>query len=413
MILSSLKGLSLLLSPSYFMIVSMLRFLPTVPIGDNFEKFAQWNFQSFRSIREEEVSNLIKAISLTGNSPINLSEKLFLLTLSIISRAAVGKKCRDQEEFIATIQQSLSLSSGFAIAEMYPSIKGLERMSGLRPKLEKLHRQIDRIIENIVQEHKSEATASQVNGGEVEEDLIHVLLKLQEQGNLEVPLPDAGLKAIILDVFSAGSETSSATMEWAMSELLKNPKLMEEAQAEVRRVFNQKGTVDETGIHELKFLKSVIKETLRLHPPGSLIPRECRMSCEINGYNIPAKTKVLINAWAIGRDPKYWVQAERFCPERFLNSSIDYKGMDFEYLPFGSGRRMCPGISMALANVELPLAQLLYHFDWKLPSGLKPEDLDMTEVSGLAIRKKENLYLIPIPIILPMLNDVGGKLWLV
>lgn len=154
--------------------------------------------QSFRSIREEEVSNLIKTISLTGNSPINLSEKLFLLTLSIISRAAVGKKCRDQEEFIATIQQSLSLSSGFAIAEMYPSIKGLERMSGLRPKLEKLHRQIDRIIENIVQEHKSEATASQVNGGEVEEDLIHVLLKLQEQGNLEVPLPDAGLKAIIL-----------------------------------------------------------------------------------------------------------------------------------------------------------------------------------------------------------------------
>lgn len=182
-----------------------------------------------------------------------------------------------------------------------------------------------------------------------------------------------------------------------MTELLKNPKLMEEAQAEVRQVFNRKGTVDETGIHELKFLKSVIKETLRLHPPLSLIPRECRTSCEIYAYNIPAKTKVLINAWAIGRDPKYWVQAERFRPERFLNSSIDYKGMDFEYLPFGSGRRMCPGISMALANVELPLAQLLYHFDWKLPSGLKPEDLDMTEAFGLTISKKEKLYLIPIP----------------
>ncbi|KAF2313543.1 hypothetical protein GH714_011567 [Hevea brasiliensis] len=353
--------------------------------------------QSFRSIREEEVSNFIKTISQTGKSPINLSEKLFLITNSIIQRAAVGKKCRDQEELVSAVERFISLSSGFAIADLYPSIKVFQQMSGLRSKLEKVHRQVDRIIENIIREQKSQATASQVGSGNEVEDLIHVLLKLQEQGNLEFALSDASLKAIILDVFAAGTETSSSTLEWAMSELLKNPKLMKEAQAEVRRVFDPKGTVDETRINELKFLKSVIKETLRLHPPLSLIARECGTSCVINGYHIPAKTKVLINTWAIGRDPKYWIQAEEFHPERFINSSIDYKGIDFEYLPFGSGRRICPGISMGLANVELPLAQLLYHFDWKLASGLKPEELDMTEANGLTIRKKENLYLLPIP----------------
>ncbi|KAF2305586.1 hypothetical protein GH714_006897 [Hevea brasiliensis] len=303
---------------------------------------------------------------------------------------------------------------------MYPSIKVLELMNGLRPKLEKLHQQVDRMIENIIQAHRTEAIASQLSSGEGEEDLMYVLLKIQEQGSLDFPLSDTILKAVILviflsflfffskfhirtmthvpkDMLTAGSHTSSSSVEWAFSELLKNPNLMEEAQAEVRRVFDRKGTVDETGIHELKFLKSVIKETLRLHPPLCLNPRESITSCEINGYIIPAKTKILINIWAIGRDPKYWIQAESFNPKRFLDSSIDYRGLDFEYIPFGSGRRICPGISFALANIELVLAQLLYHFDWELASGLKPEQLDMTEANGLTISKKENLYLIPIP----------------
>ncbi|KAL5802282.1 hypothetical protein ACOSQ4_030587 [Xanthoceras sorbifolium] len=166
---------------------------------------------------------------------------------------------------------------------------------------------------------------------------------------------------------------------------------MRKAQAKERKVFSRKGKVDETLIHELKFLKSVIKETLRLHPPGPLLlPRESRESCEIDGYEIPAKTRVIVNVWAMGRDPRYWTQAETFYPERFLNSSVDYKGMNFEYIPFGAGRRMCPGISFALSNIELPLAQLLYHFDWKLPNRMRPEDLDMTEVFGVSVIKWKN-----------------------
>ena len=179
-----------------------------------------------------------------------------------------------------------------------------------------------------------------------------------------------------------------------MSELMKNPRSMKKAQAEVREVFNRIGKVDEMAIDEMKFLKIVIKETLRLHPPiALLLPRECRERCEIDGFEIPVKTKVIVNAWAIGRDPKYWSEPESFIPERFLDSHVDYKGNDFEYIPFGAGRRICPGISFGVANVELPLAMLLYHFDWKHPDH---GHVDMTEEFGVSVRRKNDLWMIPI-----------------
>ena len=126
-------------------------------------------------------------------------------------------------------------------------------------------------------------------------------------------------------------------------------------------------------VQELKYLKLVIRETLRLHPPlPLLIPRECREECEIDGYVIPVQTRVLVNAWAMGRDPQYWDDPESFKPERFENNPVDFAGTHFEYLPFGAGRRMCLGISFGLANVYVPLAFLLYHFNWKLPNGKRP-----------------------------------------
>ncbi|XP_052107574.1 cytochrome P450 71D9-like [Arachis duranensis] len=141
--------------------------------------------------------------------------------------------------------------------------------------------------------------------------------------------------------------------------------------------------------NELKYLKSVVKETLRLHPPAPLlIPRECREACEINGYHIPVKSKVTVNAWAIGRDPNYYCEPERFYPERFTDSTIDCKGSNFEYIPFGAERRICPGIKLGLINVELALAYLLYHFDWEPPNGVKCEDLNMTEQFGVTLEEK-------------------------
>lgn len=139
-------------------------------------------------------------------------------------------------------------------------------------------------------------------------------------------------------------------------------------------------------------------ETLRLHPPlPLLLPRECRETCEIGGYNISVKTKVMINVWKIGRDPDYWIDPESFVPERFSVSSVNMMGKDFEYFPFGAGRRMCPGIMMGLANVELSLVMLLYHFNWELPGGSRSEDLDMSESFGGTLKRKHPLLLVPSP----------------
>ena len=177
--------------------------------------------------------------------------------------------------------------------------------------------------------------------------------------------------------------------------MVKHPKVIKKVQEEVRRVYNGKEKIDETCLHNLTYLSSVIKETLRLHPPGPLIlPREAREEVEICGYKIKEKTRVIVNAWAIGRDPHHWTEPERFYPERFLNRSVDYRGNHFEYIPFGAGRRICPGMHYGISVVELALANLLYHFDWMIPNG-KSEDLDMLESFGLTARRRNDLWLIP------------------
>ncbi|KAH0668922.1 hypothetical protein KY289_023415 [Solanum tuberosum] len=177
--------------------------------------------------------------------------------------------------------------------------------------------------------------------------------------------------------------------------MMRNPSVMAKAQSEVRQVFKGKKKYDENDIEKLTYLKLVIKETLRLHTPGPLMgPRECRENTNIDGYIIPQKTRVLVNVWALARDPKYWQNPTSFIPERFENSLIDFMGNDFEFIPFGSGRRMCPGIQFALAKVGFSLAQLLYHFEWELPNGVNSKDLDMTETHGLTASKEKDLYLI-------------------
>ncbi|KAK9697390.1 hypothetical protein RND81_08G035200 [Saponaria officinalis] len=182
---------------------------------------------------------------------------------------------------------------------------------------------------------------------------------------------------IASELFGAGSETSSTTIEWAIAELLKNKGAMEKATDEVCHVLRGKEMFDDTScLVELKYLKNVIKETLRLHPPFPLlVPRIAMQRCQINGHEIAPNTRVFINAWAIGRDAENWKDPDKFNPERFEGSLVDYKGNYFELIPFGAGRRMCPGIGLGVATIELALAMLIYHFDWKLPRGTTHEDL--------------------------------------
>ncbi|KAK0580467.1 hypothetical protein LWI29_002281 [Acer saccharum] len=351
--------------------------------------------QSYRSIREEEVSDVVNWIASRAGSPVNITQKIYSLTYSITSREAFGKKCKDQQKYLSILDDTIKLENGFNMSDLFPSIEGfLQWITGIKSKLEKMHQEADQILENIINEHKRDKATLE---DDKNEDLVDVLLKVQENGDAGFCLTTDNIKAVIWDIIGAGSETSATTTDWAMSELMKNPRTMKKAQAEVREVFNRIGKVDETGIKEMKFLKAVMKETLRLHPPiPLLVPRECRERCEIDGFEIPVKTRVIVNAWAIGRDPKYWSKPESFTPERFLDSHVDYKGNDFEYIPFGAGRRICPGISFGVANVGLPLAMLLYHFDWKHTDGIKHEDMDMTEEFGISVRRKNDLWMIPI-----------------
>ncbi|GAY66409.1 hypothetical protein CUMW_248520 [Citrus unshiu] len=198
------------------------------------------------------------------------------------------------------------------------------------------------------------------------------------------------------NIFVAGTDTSAATLVWAMTYLMKHPRVMKKVQEEIRSlVGGKKSFVDEDDVQELHYHKAVVKETMRLQPPVPLlVPKETIEKCTIDGYEIPAKTLVYVNAWAIGRDPEAWENPEEFNPERFIDRSIDFKGQNFELIPFGAGRRICPGMHLGTANVELALANLLYKFDWEMPPGMKNQDLDFDVLAGIAVHKKNYLFLL-------------------
>ena len=197
-------------------------------------------------------------------------------------------------------------------------------------------------------------------------------------------------------MFFGGSETTSTSIEWAMAELLRNPEVMAKAKAELTRSIGPNRRLEETDIDNLPYLNAVVKEALRLHPPAPLlIPREAKNDTNFMGYSIPKNTKVLINAWAIGRDPDAWDDALRFKPERFLGSKLDYKGQDFEYIPFGAGRRICVGLALAHRLLHVTLGSLIHEFEWKLGGQVTPETLDMKERLGMTSRKLEPLLAVP------------------
>ncbi|XP_059275568.1 premnaspirodiene oxygenase-like [Lycium ferocissimum] len=355
--------------------------------------------KSFSLIRQDEVHNLVTSIRSTPNAVVNMTEKALRLTSSVICRSAFGKIWEDRDNLLLIMSDVVSLSGGFDVADLFPSWILLHEISGMRNRLMSMHQKIDVILENIINEHKdNQANGKKGNGEFGGEDLIDVLLRVMENLKHQYPMTNDNIKAVILDMFFGGTETSSAMIQWAFSELMKNPNVMAKAQEEVRKTCKGKKDLDDNDLEELKYLKLVIKETLRLHPASPLLGlRECRKETEIDGYTIPLKATVIVNGWTIGRDPESWDDPENFVPERFENSSVDFNGNHFQLIPFGAGSRMCPGMHFGLASVVYPLAQLLYHFDWDLPYGLQPDDLDMTETCGISASRKNHLHLIAIP----------------
>ncbi|KAL2927868.1 Cytochrome P450 71B23, partial [Bienertia sinuspersici] len=198
------------------------------------------------------------------------------------------------------------------------------------------------------------------------------------------------------DIFVAGTDTSTTMVVWAMTELVKNPNAMKKVQEELRNVAGYRGAIIPEDLPKLEYFKAMVKETFRFHPANPLlVVRETLQKTNIQGYDIPLKTLMFVNVWAIGRDPEYWKDPEIYMPERFLGSSIEYKGQDFEFIPFGAGRKMCPGMHLGVANFELALANLLYSFDWELPIGKKREDIDTDTLPGVTMYKKNPLCLVP------------------
>ncbi|KAL7127998.1 hypothetical protein ABFS83_14G286500 [Erythranthe nasuta] len=362
-------------------------------------------------IRQEETLLLMKRIKscfLSGSPrPFDLSESFMKLSNDVICRSVFGEKCSDGEEgkkFLKVLRRVLELFGCMTIGEHIPWLWWVSYVNGFDRMLETTAVEIDGFLDAFLDEHMDKYDHEQGGGGGGDdrsmESFIDILVDIYKDNRTDGVFIDRdGIKALVLDLLDAGSDTTSANIEWAMAELLRHPEVLKRLQNEVREIATRDDDnmtiITETDLKKMHYLKAVVKETLRLHPPIAIAGRSARDNVKVMGYDIPRGTMVITNNWAIGRDPEYWDEPDEFRPERFLNSTVDYfKGVDFKYIPFGAGRRGCPGITFAMAVVELVLANLMQKFDWELPDGAKPEDLDMTEQPGTAVHRKNPLLVV-------------------
>ncbi|KAD4888843.1 hypothetical protein R6Q59_034264 [Mikania micrantha] len=356
--------------------------------------------QSFRHIREDEAMsamNKIRGLALESKS-VNLSELMKSVASSIMMRVGFSRRYQDglheSHEVIRQLSEFQAIMVDFYASDLWPGLPfvgWVDRLSGKMKRLDKCFQYFDLLYQELIDEHLNPKNTKSC---EEDEDFIDILLRLKREQLFNFTYDH--IKGMIMDVLVAGTDTSTATVVWAMTALMKNPKVMKKVQEEVRNAVGMKGKVDEDDLPKLIYMKAVVKEIMRLYPTVPLlVPRETTKETTLNGYKIKHKTLVLINVLAIGRDPESWESPEEFMPERFLGSDIDYKGNDFELIPFGAGRRICPGITMGVVTVDLLLANLLYLFDWGLPDGMKKEDIDFEVMPGITMHKKNELCLLP------------------
>ncbi|MED6225403.1 hypothetical protein PIB30_093370 [Stylosanthes scabra] len=231
-------------------------------------------------------------------------------------------------------------------------------------------------------------------------DLLDSLLDLMLEDNSE--LSRSQVLHLLMDLFNAGIDTTSSMIEWTMTELVRNPKELRKVREELHQVLGkEQQQIEESHILKLPFLRAVVKETFRLHPPAPfLLPHKSssQEDIELCGFMVPKNAQVWVNVWGMGRDSSIWTNPNEFMPQRFLenNNNIDFRGNDFELIPFGAGRRICPGLPLASRSVHIVLASLLYGYDWKLPNELEAEGIDMSENFGITLHKAQPLQIIPI-----------------
>ncbi|GJN08693.1 hypothetical protein PR202_ga26644 [Eleusine coracana subsp. coracana] len=388
------------------------------PYGDHFRKarklvtlhlLSATKVRSQRPARVEEARLVLGRIreAAAANAPVDMSEVLHSFVNDLVCRFVSGKFSQEEGRnklFRELTDINAALLGGFNAMEYFPILARLfELFSKVAcAKAKAVRKRWDQLLDKLIDDHATRLMSRDrkddaVTTEQGDTDFIDVLLSLQE----EYGLTRDHMKAILIDMFEAGTDTSYVTLEFAMAHLMREPHLMAKLHDEVRRTVPKgQEMVTEDDLTNMTYLKSVIKETLRLHPPVPLlIPHFSRDACNIGGYTIPADTRVIVNARALGRHQSYWEIPNEFLPERFMDggnaNNVDFKGRDFHFLPFGSGRRMCPGIHSATVTTEIMLANLMYHFDWELPVGLKKEDVDMVEVFGITVQRRQKLVLVP------------------
>eukprot|EP00268_Persea_americana_P060057 TRINITY_DN7439_c0_g1_i1.p1 TRINITY_DN7439_c0_g1~~TRINITY_DN7439_c0_g1_i1.p1 ORF type:complete len:531 (-),score=76.57 TRINITY_DN7439_c0_g1_i1:445-2037(-) len=371
--------------------------------------FSRRRAESWASVRDE-ANKTLRAVAGQAGSPVNIGEMVFGLTKNIIYRAAFGSSSDEgQDEFVAILQEFSKLFGAYNIADFIPWMGWIDPQ-GLNKRLEKARKTLDRFIDYIIDDHMAKTKMG--HAGEDETDMVDDLLAYFDNGSAKnmkgngqeddlqttLKLTRDNIKAIIMDVMFGGTETVASAIEWAMAELMKCPGELRKVQEELAQVVGLDRKVHENDLDKLPYLKCAIKETLRLHPPIPLLLHETAEDSEIGGYFIPAGTRVTVNAWAIGRDKSAWDDPETYKPDRFTKEgAVDFKGNHFELVPFGSGRRSCPGMQLGLYALELTVAQLLHCFNWALPDGMKPSELDMGDVFGLTAPRAVRLVAVPTP----------------
>uniref|UniRef100_A0A0A0L9M4 Uncharacterized protein n=1 Tax=Cucumis sativus TaxID=3659 RepID=A0A0A0L9M4_CUCSA len=377
------------------------------------ELFSARRLDSYEYIRKEEMNGLIREIYKSCGEVIKVKDYLFAVSLNVISRMVLGKKYTDEpsesgivspDEFRKMMDELFLLNGVLNIGDSIPWMDFLD-LQGYVKRMKGLSKKLDRFLEHVLDEHKERRKGVE---NYVAKDMVDVLLQLADDPDLEVKLERHGVKAFTQDLLGGGIESSTVTVEWTISELLKTPEILNKATEELNKVIGKERWVEEKDMINLPYINAIAKETMRLHPVAPmLVPRMAREDCQVAGYDIAKGTRVLVNVWTIGRDQPVWKNPHAFDPDRFMeNNCIDVKGEDFELLPFGSGRRMCPGYSLGLKVILSTLANLLHGFNWKLPGDMEKEDLNMEESFGLSTPKKYPLDAVAEPRLPPHLYSL-------
>ncbi|XP_030945627.1 geraniol 8-hydroxylase-like [Quercus lobata] len=383
--------------------------LPWIPVSTRWRNlrricmeqiFSNKTLDANQAIRHMKVQDLLADThqsSLNGEA-VDVGRAAFKTTLNLLSTTIFSvdladpnsDTAREYKEIVWNIMKEIGRPN---LADYFPVLKKMDPQR-VRHRLAVHFGKILELFDRMVSQRLH---LRKVCGSNTNKDVLNTLLNISEENSEE--MDKTKIERLFLDLFVAGTDTTSATLEWAMAELLHNPEALSTAKAELEQVIGKGNPVQESDIPRLPYLQAIVKETLRLHPAVPfLLPRKAQVDVEISGYVIPKGAQVLVNAWAIGRDPRSWDNAKSFMPERFLGSEIDVKGLNFELIPFGGGRRTCPGLLLAIRMLHLMLGSLVQAFNWKLEDGVKPVDMDMDDKFGITLQRAHPLRAVPIPV---------------